>query len=723
MADVKITLPNGDTVVATNAASEDTLRELLAVMEGDANKKRKDKLDENNVKKVNEGLKDQANSLDEALSSAKKEQVAKGKLVKESNALTTALKEGAKEVGSAFTELIGAGFNQFAKYLSKYDEMAAHPVDAGRDMLQFVIDMTQKIASVGVSVVSGGLQALVGWIPMVGDGLARVIGKIEGVGQDILTFAGDIATFINELLAKEFNKRIEALNMYAANFVSIAGGLSDVASLAGGAGLPIKLFAEAVSKARPFMNQIGLAGGDAAKQLSRAMGAMATTTGRAGRSMRDELFAMGISFADQGAMMAQYMAQLTSFGQDIRQIPAATLAKGTAEYAKHLRVLSDLTGKDAAALMEQSRAEAQRGALMEKLSANQARAFQDSFAIFSMLPDQQGAKLQSALAQLLAGGVVTDPIIAGNAIIMDMLQKTAAQVSQGNINMVTATQTNLSQAANQYRQAGESVTDFATLMNPGGTGQVAQGMAQFGNALRQFRYTPGAAEAALAQTEAMAQASGEMVGITETMMGFQMQMEGLAGSALPMYTEAMMWATKQTMDVIDDGITYIKSLYEAGTDVTKQLAAITTLIADLMNAPKTPTSVPAKVLTEVDEGLGRVAEAFTELIPDIDIKSLITAADGAVAKGPTTGYPAILHGTEAIVPLPDGKTIPVELTAPQETNNTINTQQTPLTAQFDSSSINNLTSAVNHQTSKIDQLVSLMEKNNNLTSGILQASY
>ena len=35
-------------------------------------------------------------------------------------------------------------------------------------------------------------------------------------------------------------------------------------------------------------------------------------------------------------------------------------------------------------------------------------------------------------------------------------------------------------------------------------------------------------------------------------------------------------------------------------------------------------------------------------------------ADGGIASGPSSGYPATLHGTEAIVPLPNGRSIPVE---------------------------------------------------------------
>ena len=34
---------------------------------------------------------------------------------------------------------------------------------------------------------------------------------------------------------------------------------------------------------------------------------------------------------------------------------------------------------------------------------------------------------------------------------------------------------------------------------------------------------------------------------------------------------------------------------------------------------------------------------------------------GGVARGPGAGYPALLHGTEAVVPLPNGRSIPVEM--------------------------------------------------------------
>ena len=48
-------------------------------------------------------------------------------------------------------------------------------------------------------------------------------------------------------------------------------------------------------------------------------------------------------------------------------------------------------------------------------------------------------------------------------------------------------------------------------------------------------------------------------------------------------------------------------------------------------------------------------------------------ATGGIARGANAGYPAMLHGTEAVVPLPDGKAIPVDMKgAGQQNNVTVN---------------------------------------------------
>ena len=52
-------------------------------------------------------------------------------------------------------------------------------------------------------------------------------------------------------------------------------------------------------------------------------------------------------------------------------------------------------------------------------------------------------------------------------------------------------------------------------------------------------------------------------------------------------------------------------------------------------------------------GIGARSGAITEPVPGY--------AGGGIARGRESGYPAILHGTEAVVPLPNGKEIPVQM--------------------------------------------------------------
>tara|TARA_B100000073_G_scaffold304506_1_gene273155 strand:+ start:442 stop:5331 length:4890 start_codon:yes stop_codon:yes gene_type:complete len=56
--------------------------------------------------------------------------------------------------------------------------------------------------------------------------------------------------------------------------------------------------------------------------------------------------------------------------------------------------------------------------------------------------------------------------------------------------------------------------------------------------------------------------------------------------------------------------------------------------------------------------------------------------DGGIARGPKAGYPAILHGDEAVVPLPDGKKIPVDLNVPNRGQMGESSQQNNVTVNL-----------------------------------------
>jgi hypothetical protein len=58
------------------------------------------------------------------------------------------------------------------------------------------------------------------------------------------------------------------------------------------------------------------------------------------------------------------------------------------------------------------------------------------------------------------------------------------------------------------------------------------------------------------------------------------------------------------------------------------------------------------------EGLGKSIAAMPETVGG---QYSFSAANGGVFSGPDSGYDGTMHGTEAVVPLPNGKSIPVAM--------------------------------------------------------------
>jgi len=86
------------------------------------------------------------------------------------------------------------------------------------------------------------------------------------------------------------------------------------------------------------------------------------------------------------------------------------------------------------------------------------------------------------------------------------------------------------------------------------------------------------------------------------------------------------------------------------------------------------------------DGLSEIADDVLDAIPggnaakegyntakDVGKKAwgAVFGASGGVFSGPSSGYRAVLHGSEAIVPLPDGRSIPVNLTGAVDSNGII----------------------------------------------------
>ena len=122
------------------------------------------------------------------------------------------------------------------------------------------------------------------------------------------------------------------------------------------------------------------------------------------------------------------------------------------------------------------------------------------------------------------------------------------------------------------------------------------------------------------------------------------------------------------------------SILKSISDIIAQLIVANTLKAILGGLPiGAPASAPAVNMSALSAGSGLRAGAPAGFsLPGFRNGGLVGNkmqgyATGGISKGPNAGYPVTMHGTEAVVPLPDGKSIPVSMQgAGQQNNVTVN---------------------------------------------------
>ena len=120
--------------------------------------------------------------------------------------------------------------------------------------------------------------------------------------------------------------------------------------------------------------------------------------------------------------------------------------------------------------------------------------------------------------------------------------------------------------------------------------------------------------------------------------------------------------------------------------------------------------------TEIASGKG---PRVTQDVNDINVQS---AKLGGILSGPMSGYPAQLHGPEAVVPLPDGRTIPVELKDQANASDADSFKIALDGLRQDLSRMMTSTSISPELVSLMSQLVDLQRTNNSTAQRMLQAS-
>ena len=680
MAAVTINIPNIGNVTAENAASEETLLKILSAMQKSggatgggqmAGKKPGDSKEEKDLKKARE---DEGKQIKKNTEDSKKQGKEQDNTNKTSSAFGNYLKGawgGMKEgfsmgktaIGNFGKTLLATAAAVATSFATSYEQMAKDPIGAAATMMATSIDVVGMTAKAGFDVLNAGVHAVAGVLGPFSGIVTGASDALTAAAKAAIDFATTVLKVANQVFAQEFKKSAAMLHDFSKAGASFAGGMTEMRNTAHASGLMMDQFSAIVKASGADIRNMGLNQADGMMAVAHGMSTLKSQIGSSGRSVRDELLAMGYTYEEQGEIVAQYGAQMKASGKDIRNIAPAELATQVKEYAKNLKVISDITGQDAKKLMDKARQESMRGSLMAKLTNEQKEAFKGAHSTMAAM----GPEFQNALMQMLAGGTVTDPMIAGNKEAMDMIQKVASDVQNGNKNIVSETTAAMSEAAEATRRrtAVEGNAADTALLLGNNMGGAVKGFAEVSNQLGGFTLAADAAERSADAAERQSTASDALTTgyqtLTKEMNDMGQAMEKFATDNLPAYANLLQQNAQQTMGIIREGVgEYAKrKAEEQGVDVDQTTSLLATGAGAYLGAElgaTIGTVLLPGIGTAIGAGLGGIAGGLAGFFGE----KMAKHAEGGIA---TPGMLNIFGeaGPEAAVPLPDGKSIPVKM--------------------------------------------------------------
>jgi len=548
------------------------------------------------------------------------------------------------------------GLATFAAGLIKsHDTIASDPIGAGASLINSGIDLANK----GTKILTKGVAAAAATVPVFGAAVAGAAAAADAAADVIAA----TAKMLNDLLSAELKKTASVMKDLSSQGASFAGGMTELRTISNESGLNMAAFSGIVKNSKESIQTMGLSTSEATKVLSRGLIELKNQTGSTGRALRDEMLAMGIAYEEQGPIMAQYMAGLKIAGK-LETTSKEEIAAGTRAYAKDLKVLADITGKDAKKAMEEAQKKSMEADIISQLGSREAiEKFQAQYA--SMPDALKKGFLEFVSANGAVGDRATNIAMSANSKIGELYANANANLRDNSKTTSQAQQEVLTGAIEAGKAQRQVSGDLARASRF--TGNYADTVAIQNDLIMRGMPDPELVRKSAEGQELMAKSTDPVtsgfIAASSAAMNFSVQVEKLATDALPRYAAVLDSLFKTISNTIDaaggsakkeTGNSWGRSaLGFAGTAIGATVGGLGGLGV---------ATVPGAIAGGMGGNyIGNMIADALGLSPNAPGK-----ANGGIASGSMSGYLEKLHGTEAVVPLPDGKNIPVAITSTSE---------------------------------------------------------
>lgn len=611
-------------------------------------------------------------------------------------------KAGVQFLKSAGDAFISGGINMTKNFVGRLQD-GASGISLASGLMTDALDMQQKqiraasqametMGQVGLSLAKTGK----------GKGLAgAVIGA--GMAMDYMSEKmTDLAKFGIEILSKEVEKTVKAFNDSSASGAVFGRGMDDLRFYADRAGLTVDQFAGAIKNSNALLAESGYTVADAAKIIANVTSQFRGQVGKSGLTLQREMLNLGFGFQEQAEITAQVVAGMKKTGTG--QLSRAEIAGATADLAKDMRKVADIMGEEYKAKQEAAKKATEQYAFYEML-VKRARETNDPTLVDRVrlsFTKMSESEVRARMQYAISGGAVSDftANITGAA-------DGAGDFNNAIFNEVNPSLERLSRSSDELHDSymrGGNETRTAIAVAGGMIGAYGDTVAELGE-LQQlaFKSNTENSEKAKGAVEELAGAQG---GLQDAVIGAEIAAQDLRTALQETLTPAIKKFGIVANEILDGVKKRVDSLGMGSGSATPKSGESTKLseyggmgalglygiagvlgLAGLVTGGATLPAAGYAFGAANALGIGSTAAGAAGF------------ADGGIADGPTSGYSQMLHGTEAVVPLPDNRNIPVSL---------------------DSST---LTAAINQNSSILNAILEEMKDGNSISSQIVQNTY
>jgi hypothetical protein len=199
------------------------------------------------------------------------------------------------------------------------------------------------------------------WAKVIG-GLTMGTGAVVGMFQGA---AAQLAKFGFEIASMEVEKTVKAFHALSSSGALFARGMDDIRVYSGRAGLTLTEFSDVIKGNSQNLAAAGFGVSEGAKIVGNVTSQFPKTVGKSGLNLQREMQNLGFSFKEQADLSTEVIADLRRTG---RTATNQQVAEATAELAKNMRIVADITGEDAKQKMDQAKKASEQYAFNQKIN-------------------------------------------------------------------------------------------------------------------------------------------------------------------------------------------------------------------------------------------------------------------------------------------------------------------------------------------------------------------